>query len=75
MGSEIGFKPSIPSTPSTSPELVPVYVDGKNGWKSPTGIIRGERVILIDPDGNSRLIERKRISLKPVETQQEEFVL
>lgn len=52
-------------TPKSVEVGIPVYVDGSNGWTSPSGRIDRERVVLIDPQGNSRLIERKRISLKP----------
>ena len=45
---------------------IPVYVDGKNGWTSPSGRIdKGEYFLLVDPQGNSRRIERKRVSVIP----------
>ena len=43
----------------------PVYVDQENGWISPSGIIRGHNVTLVDPSGQSRLIASKRVSLHP----------
>ena len=61
--SEVGFKPTTPTTP---PAGLPVYVDGSNGWTSPSGRIdKGEFLLLIDPSGTSRRIERKRVSLSP----------
>ena len=48
------------------PTGIPVYVDGKNGWTSPSGRIdKGEYLLLVDPQGNSRRIERKRVSVIP----------
>jgi len=61
MGSEVGHKPTTPTTG------VPVYVDGKNGWTSPSGRIgKGEYLLLVDCHGVSMRIERKRVSLTPM---------
>jgi len=43
----------------------PVYVDGVNGWNSPSGVLKGEYVLLVDHNGVSRRIARKRVSLTP----------
>jgi phage/plasmid-associated DNA primase len=71
-GSEVGSKPTTPTT------AVPVYVDGVNGWTSPTGrISKGDRVLLTDPKGQSRLVERKRVSLtppRPPEPEPDEYI-
>ena len=62
MGSEFGFKPTTLTT------AVPAWVDGVNGWTSPSGVLKGDRVLLIDPSGKSQLIPKKRVSLTPPQT-------
>ena len=50
---------------STQP-ITPVYVDGSNGWKSPSGRLpKAGNVTLIDPEGKTRCIDAKRCSLHP----------
>ena len=48
---------SLPGDPSVS-----VWVDGENGWTSPSGVLKGEHVLLVDPRGVSQRIQRKRVS-------------
>lgn len=59
---------------SSRPTATPVYVDGKNGWTSPSGRIdKGEFLLLVDHKGVSHRIARKRVSLKPPTPPTEEF--
>ncbi|MFM7648802.1 MAG: DUF5906 domain-containing protein [Cyanobium sp.] len=65
--------PSIPDrvpTPQSAPAAAgqPVWVDGKPGWLLPSGVMpKGDgptvMVLVVDPAGTSRQIERGRISL------------
>jgi phage/plasmid-associated DNA primase len=54
---------SVPPPPSGTP----ITVDGRGGWLLPGALPRSEaptvKVVCVDPAGNTRLIERKRIAL------------
>jgi hypothetical protein len=54
---------SVPPPPSGTP----ITVDGRGGWLLPGSLPKGEaptvKVVCVDPAGNTRLIERKRIAL------------
>ena len=64
--SEVLFKP-------TRPTSTPIYVDGQNGWTSPTGLIpKAGLLVLIDPKGNTRSIDAKRVSRHPCKMKTEE---
>lgn len=46
--------------------MTPVYVDGSNGWHSPSGRIPKAGIItLVDSQGRSHPIDAKRVSLHP----------
>jgi len=38
-------------------------VHGEPGWWSPSGILRGERTVLVDPRGVTRLVSTKGVTL------------
>lgn len=64
----IDVAPLLPprQVPPRPTAMVPALVDGQNGWRSPSGVLpRGqtEPVLLIDPQGQSRQIERGRIAM------------
>ena len=49
-------------------QLTPVYIDGFNGWQSPSGIIpKAGQIALIDTNGNIRSVDAKRVSLIPTQ--------
>ena len=62
-------------TPGVSSPGRPIHVDGEPGWRLPGAFPRASspsaRVTVIDPGGSSRLIERRRIAMKPPLEQQE----
>ena len=60
----VAVQPVTPVTPVT-PTPRPCYVDGSNGWTCPSGVLRGDSVVLIDPDGRTRNIKTKRVSWGP----------
>lgn len=47
-------------------QAVPVFLDGKSGWRSPSGRIpKAGGITLIAPNGDSHYIDAKRVSLHP----------
>ncbi|KZR67722.1 DUF3854 domain-containing protein [Prochlorococcus sp. MIT 1303] len=62
--SEVQFRP-------TRPTSVPVYVDGHNGWTSPTSLIpKAGLIVLIDELGITHSVNAKQVSLYPPKTKQ-----
>jgi phage/plasmid-associated DNA primase len=63
-GSVTGAVPQAPDQPGQ-----PVLVDGQPGWRLPGAMPKGSgptvRVLLLDPHGCSRQVERSRISAAP----------
>jgi P4 family phage/plasmid primase-like protien len=64
-------QPVKPVTPVTGPDQPgqPVLVDGQPGWRLPGAMPKGSgptvRVLVVDPHGCSRQVERKRITAAP----------
>jgi hypothetical protein len=63
--SEAVYPPAETENSVEVPKGVPAWVDGTNGWSSPSGVLKGEYVLLVDHKGVSRRIARKRVSLTP----------
>lgn len=57
---------SVPPAPDAAQ---PVLVDGQSGWSLPGAMPKGNgptvRVLVVDPDGRSRQVERRRITAPP----------
>jgi hypothetical protein len=64
------MKPVAPAAAPPPPQVVrsttagaSASVNGEPGWWSPSGVLRGERTVLVDPRGVTRLVSTKGVTL------------